>query len=187
MTLIEFPISCYRKQLNICNAQINSFSDHVSTPKLPNNRYRKQYCMWTNEARKFSYYDIILPDAVSELRKVTTSDCACPGDNQIYECTVVGGLGGITVWRGTAFNCEVGAEINLLHSQFVLEEGAFGNCNGGAIRGRSLRIENNRYISQLSVMLSSDLSGETIECIYDNGRTITQIGNYSISLTTGIP
>ena len=97
----------------------------------------------------------------------------------------MGSLGGITVWRGTAFNCEVGAEINLLHSQFVLEEGAFGNCNGGAIRGRSLRIENNRYISQLSVTLSSDNDGETIECVYDDGSTASVIGNYSINLTKG--
>lgn len=124
---------------------------------------------------------------VSELRKVTTSDCACPGDDQIYECTVVGDLDGITVWRGTAFNCEVGTEISLLHGQFVLEEGTFGNCNGGAIRGRSLRIENNRYISQFIVTLSSDMNGETIECVYDNGRTTNLIGLYSISLTTGMP
>jgi hypothetical protein len=119
------------------------------------------------------------------VKKVTTSDCVCPGDDQIYECTVVGGLGGITVWRGTAFNCEVGAAINLLHSQFVSEEGAFGNCNGGAIRGKSLRIENNKYISQLVVTLSSDMSDESIECVYDNGRTITPIGNFSIDLITG--
>ena len=97
----------------------------------------------------------------------------------------MGGLGGITVWRGTVFNCEVGAEINLLHSQFVLEQGAFGNCNSGTIRGKSLRIENNRYISQLSVTLSDDMSGETIECVYDDGMTTTIIGNYSINLITG--
>ena len=97
----------------------------------------------------------------------------------------MGGLGGITVWRGTVFNCEVGAEINLLHSQFVLEQGAFGNCNSGTIRGKSLRIENNRYISQLSVTLSDDMSGETVECVYDDGMTTTIIGNYSINLTTG--
>lgn len=98
----------------------------------------------------------------------------------------MGELGGITVWHGTAFNCDVGADsINLLHSQFVSEEGAFGNCNGGAIRGKSLRIENNRYISQLVVTLSSDMNGETIKCVYDNGRTTTLIGNYSIDLTTG--
>ena len=124
---------------------------------------------------------------MSELRKVTSSDCACPDDDQIYECTVVGDLGGITVWHGTAFNCEISANlINLLHSQFISEEGAFGNCNGGAIRGKSLRIENNRYISQLVVTLSSDMNGKTIKCVYDNGRTTTLIGNYSINLTTGI-
>ena len=129
----------------------------------------------------------IFPDTVSKIRKVTTSDCACPDDDQIYECTVVGDLGGITVWQGTAFNCEVGADsISLLHSQFVSEGGAFGNCNGRAIRGRSLRIENNRYISQLVVTLSSDMNGETIECVHDNGRKRTLIGNYSINLITGI-
>ena len=97
----------------------------------------------------------------------------------------MGDLNGITVWRGTAFNNN--CEINLLHSQFASEEGAFGNCNGGAIRGRNLRIENDRYVSQLSVssVELSDISGDTIECIYDNGSTVHVIGNYSISLTTG--
>ena len=101
----------------------------------------------------------------------------------------MGDLSGITVWRGTAFSCALGAEINLLHAQFVSTEGAFGNvnCSGGAIRGRSLRIENDRYISQLSVTpLSSDIDGKTIECSYDDGRTVTVIGNHSINLSTGI-
>ena len=142
------------------------------------------YCLiWYVHAR---YDCIILSNTVSKIRKLTTSGCVCPDDVQIYECTVVGGLGGITVWRGTAFNCEISLDsINLLHSQFVSEEGAFGNCNDGAIKGKSLRIENNRYISQLIVTLSSDMSGETIECDYDNGRTTTPIGNFSIDLITG--
>ncbi len=127
----------------------------------------------------------LFSNTVSELRKITSSDCICPDDDQIYECTVVGDFGGITVWRGTAFS---DCEINLLHSQYVSREGAFGNCNGRAIRGRSLRIENDRYVSQLSVTpteLSSGINGDTIECNYDDGSVVHTIGNYSISLTKG--
>lgn len=112
------------------------------------------------------------------------SDCACPGYTLIYECSVVGVFVGTTVWQGTALNCEVGTVINLLHSEFISEGGAIGNCNGGAIIGQSLRIENNRYVSQLRVIVSNDMSGETIECVYDNGATTTTIGNYSINLTS---
>ena len=171
--------------LFVCNAQVNSFPDHITS--TPNNRYHKHTIVLirTHTINHIFNQTIFKQKVYSELRIVTSGNCACSGDDQIYECTVVGGLGGITVWRGTVFNCEVGAEINLLHSQFVLEQGAFGSCNSGAIRGKSLRIENNRYISQLSVTLSDDMSGETIECVYDDGMATTIIGNYSLNLIIG--
>lgn len=118
--------------------------------------------------------------------KLTTSDCACPGHIQIYVCNVVGSRVGTAVWQGTALNCEVGTVIHLLHSEFTSERGAFGTCNGGAIVGKNLRIENNQYISQLNVTLSSDMNGETIECVHDDGTTTNTIGSYQINLTTGM-
>ena len=134
-------------------------------------------------SKSYYYCFLFFFEDLSEL-KLITSDCTCPGYTQVYECIVVGDFVGTTVWQGTALNCEVGTVINLLHSEFISQEGAFGNCNDGGIVGCSLRIENNRYTSQLGVVVTNDMSGETIECVYDNGATTTEIGNYSINLTS---
>ena len=88
----------------------------------------------------------------------TIIDCVCPGDTVTvtYECTVTGGQGETTVWKGGAFHCPSNKhEIELLHSRFTSEseDEAFGYCNDGAIVGRGLRVENNSYTSQLNVKL----------------------------------
>ena len=113
---------------------------------------------------------------------VSNSDCASPGlrycDTLTFECTVVGGLG--TVWRGSAFDCEnSNNEITLLHSRFV--NGTIGTCNNDSIIGRSIGVENGTcFTSQLSIMISPDLIGKTIECLHDDYNT-TVVGSFTIS------
>ena len=110
--------------------------------------------------------------------------CVCPhtSHNLTFQCTAVGA--GNTIWRGNAFNCsESGHEISLRHSSFRYSEGALARC--GNITGYSLRVKNNSYTSQISVVLSSHLLGHTIECVYDNGEELVVVGNTTVSITTG--
>ena len=110
-------------------------------------------------------------------RQTSSSDCVSPGycNTLTFECTVVGGSG--TVWRGTAFNCDdSNDEIILLHSQFV--NGTIGTCNNGTIVGQDIRVENDTYYtSQLSILVTSDLIGKSIECIHDEYANTTLIGS----------
>ena len=54
------------------------------------------------------------------------------------------------------------------------------------IRDRIIRDKDDCHTLQLNVMFSSDMIGESIECIHDNGTAQTLIGNVSLNLTTGI-
>ena len=76
------------------------------------------------------------------------------------------GLG--TVWRGSAFDCEnSNNEITLLHSRFV--NGTIGTCNNGFIVGQNVRVENGtRFTSQLSITISPDIIGKSIEYFHDD-------------------
>ena len=88
---------------------------------------------------------------------------------------------GATVWQGTAFDCaSKNNEILLLHNRFETEGGTSEECNNGAIVGRSLRVEGNRYTSQLTVFVSPDMIGGTIDCAVDNGDISTVISSQSI-------
>ena len=99
----------------------------------------------------------------------------------------MGGLG--TVWRGSAFDCEnSNNEITLLHSRFV--NGTIGTCNNGSIFGRNIRIENGTcFTSQLSVTITPDMIGKSIECIHDDYKyvnvTVTVVGSFTIPPITG--
>ena len=113
-----------------------------------------------------------------------TSDCTCPGLNVTYECRVMGTDVGITVWRGSAFDC-VGNDIILYHSRFSLAEGAMGQCNEGSILGTSLRLEaGSFYVSQLRVRVSPEVTGKSIECLLDDINA-TFIGKVTVNVTTG--
>ena len=97
------------------------------------------------------------------------------------------GLG--TVWRGSAFNCaNRNNEIFLLDNNFGSMDGnPLSECNNGAITGQVIGVEEGFYTSQLSVTVSSDLIGKTIECAYDNGSGSTElevIGSSAIGITT---
>ena len=100
----------------------------------------------------------------------------------------MGGSG--TVWKGTAFNCvERNNEILLIHRRFGLD-GAFGTCNNGTIIAQGIGVENDSYTSQLSIIVSSDVIGKSIECVYDDyvntTVTVTVAGSYTIPPITGM-
>ena len=95
-------------------------------------------------------------------REVTSSNCSCLGDTLTFECTVMGELG--TVWSGSAFNCANSEnEIFLLKNSLGLPNN-IKTCNNGAISGQVTRSEDGFYISQLSVIISPNLIGKTINC-----------------------
>ena len=113
--------------------------------------------------------------------------CLCPMavvHNLTYECTTVGP--GITIWRGTAFNCTARAHrIALRHSLFITPRGASEECNNGNIIGHSLRVEKGHYTSRIHVLFSLDLLGHTIDCIHNSNSSNELIGNSTILITTG--
>ncbi len=97
---------------------------------------------------------------------------------------------GNTLWKGTAFDCN---EIVLRHTHFEsgMEE---GECNDGMIMGRSINRTfdgptDSKFTSQLVIHLpllnatGNTLDGRTVECIYDNGHNVTNIGTYVIAYT----
>ena len=111
------------------------------------------------------------------------SQCTCPGHTLILECTTVGP--GITVWRGSAFNC-TGNSILLRHSQFMSPQGVNGTCNNGTIVGYSLRvITDNCFTSQLNVTVSPGLIGSTVQCTHNDGQMLNDIGLHRIDITIG--
>ena len=101
-----------------------------------------------------------------------------------YECTVFGD--GFTAWQGSAFDCsQSGNEILLSHNDF--EGGTTRICNGGAIIGRSVRMMDNFYTSQLSVNFSTGLEGRNIQCMSIGGsRAAVIIGSTTLTNTTGL-
>ena len=116
-----------------------------------------------------------------------SNDCVCPGDIVTYECTVVGDIGGITLWMGDFFRCPNGKQvIELVHSDFTNVRGgeAYSTqmCNDGNVVGMIVRAESGSYTSQLNITLMSDIAGKSTECSYDNG-TVHRVG--SVNLTTG--
>ena len=101
---------------------------------------------------------------MENVRFAKLTSCTCPGYTVTYECTVMGGIG--TVWRGSAINCENSAnEVFLLHNRFGLSDRDYTKtCNNGTISGRGVRVTGGFYTSQLSVKISLDLLGKTVEC-----------------------
>ena len=112
------------------------------------------------------------------LERTDGSSCVPEGDTVVYQCTVtditMGGLS--TIWQGTALDCsDTGNVISLLHSQYGMS--FTQSCSNGALVDEGIGNIGNDYMSQLSVMATSDLNGTTIECI----RTpSTAIGNDTI-------
>ena len=111
------------------------------------------------------------------------NNCTCEGYSQIYECRVTGS--GTIFWNGTAFDCPSSSnEINLFLGSFGTQE----VCNYGAISGRIIRVENNTYVSQLSVSVSGEMIGLNISCYHDSGgsQNVNLIGSSLLAVTRGI-
>ena len=119
---------------------------------------------------------------VSVSASSTFEAISCPGDVLTTECAITGV--GLTVWRGTTFQCNKNNdEIVLLHRQL---RGSIQTCNNGAIVAQALGVVNNSYISQLNVTVTVEFNNTTVECLYDNGTTVTVIRYIQITvLATG--
>ena len=117
----------------------------------------------------------------SQLFSPANLHCACPGDTLIFICTVVGP--GVTVWRGTAFDCSnQNNEILLRHSQFTIDT-AFITCNDDAISGRGLQnVTNGQFTSQLNFTVSADNNGKTVECGHNDGTTTSRVGINTVTV-----
>ena len=96
-----------------------------------------------------------------------------------------GEAGDLTVWSGSVI--EVGCEIVLYHNRYEIMSGASGECNNGAISGRSIEVINNSYTSQLTIQVSNDLDRRTVECSHDNGIEATLINSSTLLITKGTP
>ena len=117
---------------------------------------------------------------------VQLSGCTCPGQTITFECTLLGGFGGATVWKGSGFDCaRTDHEIVLLHSHFESNKRTRRTCNNGTIIGETIQTVENYYISQLHVTVSPDMVGEVVECVNDDG-TVMVIGSSTIMTTTGM-
>ena len=129
----------------------------------------------------YDYYK--LGHALKDSLKLLTT-CVCPGYTKaFFECTVAGTTSGSTVWEGSAFHCaNNGDEINILHKTGFMSREM--KCNDGIIVGRGLRVQDNCFTSQLIINITSDMIGESIECIYDDALgNETIIGSLTIAIT----
>lgn len=128
-----------------------------------------------------NYATLTLANNSSEIRLV--SGCTCIGYPLELQCIAIGP--GATIWRGSALNYPSSLnEILLYHSRFVSGT-AVGSCNNGNIVARALDIVEGRYRSQLFIgILTPELNGTIMECLYDNG-THVHSNNMTIAATTG--
>ena len=122
-----------------------------------------------------------------------TSDCACPGQTIVLECTVSApseNAGGSTVWKGDFFHeCDsTHNNIVLLHSRFttVTASGPSNSitCNNGSVIGQMLSVDpaNVTYTSQLTVIVGLEMIEQSITCEYDSSRTMINASSINLKL-----
>jgi hypothetical protein len=97
------------------------------------------------------------------------------------ECNVIGSGSTVLKLQESSITCD---EIILLHSRYNKSSGARSTtvCNNGAIElvGRSLRVEDNCFTSQLQIKFNDNFAENLVSCIYDDGMAETVVGNYLI-------
>ena len=99
----------------------------------------------------------------------------------MYNCTVIGG--GATLWSGTAFDCATNEnDIILRHNEF--NSSTSGECNQGDITAQSVRVQDNRFISQLNVTVSNELNNKTVKCSTTN--SMVTVGESRIRVIQGM-
>ena len=97
------------------------------------------------------------------------------------ECTITGA--GATVWQGTLFDGCLNKKITLRHSEFTSGREIIETCGGNqSIIGRANSTENGSFISYISVIISDELIGKTIECANESGHIV---GRKEIDSITG--
>lgn len=112
----------------------------------------------------------------------TENKCIC--ETLTLECNVIGSGSTVLSLQGSSTICDDPSEIILLHSRYNISNGARGRtvCNNGAIVlvGRSLRVEDNCFTSQLQIKFNADFAENLVNCIYDNGTVANVVGNFLI-------
>ena len=70
------------------------------------------------------------------------------------------------MWKGDAIRCnDTNDEIVFRQAQFLANDGLIKVCNSGAVKGQTVSVVDNEYMSRLSVNLTSELIGKNIACI----------------------
>ena len=110
----------------------------------------------------------------SQFESPPNATCACPNEVLTYTCIVDGG--NVTIWRGSAFDCDRN-EIILHHRDF--SNRTLGKCNDGAIQGESVTVDGNHYTSRLNVTVHKGLNNKIITCSSD---LMQNIGKSEIKL-----
>ena len=110
-----------------------------------------------------------------------------------FECNVSGKGLGSTVWAGTALDeCKSMDDeiIVLLHNKF--EKGAIKMRCNGTITGQSLNViigngsNYNLYTSQLDIIVMYEMIGKVIECLHDDGTSVSLVASTSLNVDTFI-
>lgn len=110
-----------------------------------------------------------------------------------YECTVVGKSTGITIWNGSALSGCTRTEIELVHAEgrYMTEMSCKSDTLAIVARGISVTSGNiteddtnsyiNLYTSQLQITVIPELTGKSIECVYEDiDTTIVRSGPLTI-------
>ena len=122
----------------------------------------------------------------SQLTKLSTTGCLCPGDVVTYKCTTVKVT--TMIWRGSVFSVLCPRDVQelvVVYQDITFQDsGYIASCNGGAIRASSVRAETESadlvYSSQLNVTLTSDMIGKSIKCFVDDGTSEIIIDSLNI-------
>ena len=113
------------------------------------------------------------------------------GYTATYQC-IAPGNGHTTKWNGSKFNCPPGnnriilrhRHVNFTHQKI---DGTYGYCDGFFGQILPMEGDNNQYLSQLMVNVTSKLNGTTIKCVHENvtNNMRSEIGQAQLTLTTG--
>ena len=84
------------------------------------------------------------------------------------------------MWRGSPslFDC-TDNEIILSHLRYA--SNVTGVCSSDEIVARSLRVDGNRYTSQLSIAFRESYVGTNVICIHDDGSTTASTASATIT------
>ena len=112
------------------------------------------------------------------------TDCTCPEDVVIYECTVCDLA---TAWEGTALDSCSGGEIALTSRDFIAPIQTI-ICSGGGIAARGISVKDGCFTSQLNITFfnATALQGTSVRCSADNGTHSSEVGRDTLTLSTGI-